>query len=274
MKFLKIVGLIILLVITMLIAIFLSACWHFLDKKIPILPYLLHALTYPILMYFAVKSLITRGLSQSLKDYRITKFKVIPLCVLLGILLPVAVIIIYLLFVPGKLVVTSMPSTVQYIEMLADIILIGGIAAPIVEETVFRGVLMKYIEDKTNIYVAIGITSIVFAGIHLLNGWSTSTDVILLFISGIAVGILFGTATYIFNTIWASIFLHAFWNLNGLFIVTSHNQHYGIAQYILRDNSPLITGGAFGIEGSIISSVCYLLVCLILIIYSRKKRFT
>ena len=67
---------------------------------------------------------------------------------------------------------------------------------------------MGYIEKKTNINIAIISTAIFFGAIHLLNGGLNVTSFFLLLISGSLVGIMFGLATYKFNTIWASITLH------------------------------------------------------------------
>ena len=66
---------------------------------------------------------------------------------------------------------------------------------------------MGYIEKKTNINIAI-ISGNLFGAIHLLNGGLNVTSFFLLLISGSLVGIMFGLATYKFNTIWASITLH------------------------------------------------------------------
>ncbi|CAD7358577.1 hypothetical protein HMPREF1208_01660 [Staphylococcus sp. HGB0015] len=58
--------------------------------------------------------------------------------------------------------------------MLIEAVFIGGIVAPIVEEMMFRGVLLQYIEVKTNRVWAIGITSALFGFIYLFIQWQVS----------------------------------------------------------------------------------------------------
>ncbi len=101
--------------------------------------------------------------------------------------------------------------------------------APIVEEMMFRGVLLKYFEVKTNRVWAIGVTSVLFGFIHLFNGKLVGLDFVLLVLGGTMVGVMFGITVYTFNSIWASVILHALWNITGglLPMVTSKSD-YGI----------------------------------------------
>ncbi|MBC8669229.1 CPBP family intramembrane metalloprotease [Staphylococcus pseudintermedius] len=56
--------------------------------------------------------------------------------------------------------------------------------ASIVEEIVFRGVLLKYIEDKANIATAIIVTFILFALVHLFNGRLVGIDLFIAYYKG------------------------------------------------------------------------------------------
>ncbi|WP_238989594.1 hypothetical protein [Staphylococcus ursi] len=62
---------------------------------------------------------------------------------LLGILLPIGVITFYLIVLPGDLIFTHFDTKEAAFEMGIEVIWITGIVAPIVEEVVFRGVLLK-----------------------------------------------------------------------------------------------------------------------------------
>ena len=66
---------------------------------------------------------------------------------------------------------------------------------------------MGYIEEDEHQYCHYFHGNL-FGAIHLLNGGLNVTSFFLLLISGSLVGIMFGLATYKFNTIWASITLH------------------------------------------------------------------
>ena len=86
-------------------------------------------------------------------------------------------------------------------------IFVTAIGGAVVEEMVCRGLLMGYIEKKTNINIAI-ISRQSFWCHSFIKRWTNVTSFFLLLISGSLVGIMFGLATYKFNTIWASITLH------------------------------------------------------------------
>ncbi|MEJ7417660.1 CPBP family intramembrane glutamic endopeptidase, partial [Staphylococcus epidermidis] len=75
---------------------------------------------------------------------------------------------------------------------LSYIIFMQAAAGAIVEEMVCRGLLMGYIEKKTNIRIAIIVTSLFFGVIHLLNGALNVTSFFLLLVSGTLVGMMFG----------------------------------------------------------------------------------
>ena len=147
-----------------------------------------------------------------------------------------------------------------------------AIAGAIVEEIVCRGLLMGYIEKKTNIRIGIVATAMFFGVIHLLNGALSVTSCLLLLVSGTLVGIMFGVATYRFNTIWASITLHFFWNIFQVIYITAKETDDNVFQYVLRFKNMVITGGQFGFETSIISTIVYIVVIIILLVSNKKKR--
>ena len=91
--------------------------------------------------------------------YRITKPKFSVIYVVLGIGLPVAVYAVYVIFVPGDFIVHHF-STLNDILHVFWAIFVTAIGGAVVEEMVCRGLLMGYIEKKTNINIAIISTAI------------------------------------------------------------------------------------------------------------------
>lgn len=174
------------------------------------------------------------------------------------------------MFISGDMIITQFASKQEYIEMIISVLFISGIVAPIVEEIIFRGVLLKYIEDKTNIFVAIISTSVLFSLVHLFNGKLVGLDFYLLIIAGTIAGIMYGIACYKYSSIWASISLHMFWNIGGIFVITNSKEDYGIIQYIINSSNVFITGGDYGTDASIISIVSYTLVIVVLL-FSRNS---
>ena len=231
--------------------------------------YILHGITYLVVALLLFKLVANKVYKRNLAYFRITRFKFIKVCVLLGLLLPIVVMSFYLIFIPGHWVVTDLKSNQEYSAMLIEIFFLGGIVAPIVEEMMFRGFLLKYIEKKTNIYVALGLTSVLFGAIHLVNGKLTGMSLIMLLAAGTAVGLMYGLAAYKFNTVWASIPLHMFWNMSAVITLTDHNMEYGVIQYIIKANNTFLTGGTYGMDASGISIIGYITVAVLLIYWRR-----
>ncbi|RIL82778.1 CPBP family intramembrane metalloprotease [Staphylococcus cohnii] len=265
---LKIVGISIILFIISVLAQNLGILWHIFSFYA--LEYVLHGLTYLIVTVYLVKLLVYKCLKKTISYYRITSFKIYPLCLMLGLLLPVAVMTFYFVLFSGNIFVPKFDSTKEYIEMLISVVFISGIVAPIVEEIVFRGVLLKYIEDKTNIYVAIISTSVLFSLVHLFNGKLVGIDFYVLIIAGTIAGIMYGIACYKYSSIWASVLLHMFWNIGGIFVVTNSKEDYGILQYIINSSNVFITGGEYGMDASIMSISGYFVVIVVLL-FSRNS---
>ncbi|AYU54131.1 CPBP family intramembrane glutamic endopeptidase [Staphylococcus debuckii] len=264
---LKIIGTILLLFLVVVLAQNIGIVWHALHLHS--FKYILHGITYLVVALLLFKLVANKVYKRNLAYFRITRFKFIKVCVLLGLLLPIAVTSFYLIFIPGHWVVTDLKSNQEYSAMLIEIFFLGGIVAPIVEEMMFRGFLLKYIEKKTNIYVALGLTSVLFGAIHLVNGKLTGMSLIMLLAAGTAVGLMYGLAAYKFNTVWASIPLHMFWNMSAVITVTDHNMEYGVFQYIIKANNTFLTGGTYGMDASGISIIGYITVAVLLIYWRR-----
>ncbi|MCI2773898.1 CPBP family intramembrane glutamic endopeptidase [Staphylococcus petrasii] len=262
-KSIKIISVTILTFILTVVAQNIAILWHLINLHS--FETVLHAITYVILTFVFVKLVINKLLKDNLANYRINKVQFNKSYIIIGLPIPLIMFLIFICFVPGHFEMTQTKNTTEYLEMLFEIIVLGGICAPIAEELTVRGLLMGYIEKKTNITVAIIITSILFASVHLFNGWMSGVSLILLLTSGTIAGILYGLTAYKFKSIWASAFLHICWNMADLLHVTTHNENYGVIQYITKTNNILITGGDYGNSASVISIVIFLIAIIFLL---------
>ena len=87
-------------------------------------------------------------------------------------------------------------------------ILYGSLIAPIVEELVFRGLLMTALVKFKTYYVDVLVSAAIFGAMHVLqHGWIT-TNFILYFVMGLIFCMMFRCTRSIY---WA-IALHASWN--------------------------------------------------------------
>lgn len=184
-----------------------------------------------------------------------------------SLLLPVSVSLFYLLAVDGELIKNTRVENEIYTIIYA--VFITGISAGIVEEFIFRGLIMKIIEKYWCKTAAILLPALCFGIFHLLNieAWNL-IEAMQLVIASTMVGVMFGLITYKSNSIWASAVVHGFWNIiiiGGILEIGS--PQYGmridsIWQYRLKSQSLLLTGGQYGIEASFPSIVGYIVVNL------------
>lgn len=133
-----------------------------------------------------------------------------------------------------------------------------NVGAAIVEEAIFRGLAFQAIErirggKRLGLVLALALTSAFFGGAHLLNPGATLW-------SGLAIaleaGVLLGAAFLWKRNLWLVIGLHAAWNLvEGLLgIAVSGHREPGL--FLTTAHGPaILTGGAFGLEASIVPVV-------------------
>jgi len=138
------------------------------------------------------------------------------------------------------------------------------------EEMIVRGYMLHNLMKSFDKYLALCISAVVFALLHLGNPNIGIIPVVEIFIGGIMLGI-----NYIYTkNLWFGIFLHFGWNfLQGPIL---GYQVSGIAlQPLLQQNlqgPETLTGGAFGFEGSILAIFLNLtLIGLLVFIYEKRK---
>ena len=140
----------------------------------------------------------------------------------------------------------------------------------ITEELMVRGYILNNLLSSTNKYLALTISSVIFAAMHGLNSGITVLAMINLFLAGILLG-----AVYIFTqNLWYAISLHFFWNLIegpvlGYYVSGNATESFLSAKPL---GSPLLSGGDFGFEGSIVCTILSAMLALAIIIYCEKKQ--
>ena len=135
------------------------------------------------------------------------------------------------------------------------------------EEIMMRGYVLNNLMQSMNRYAALSISSVIFMSIHLLNPNISFLSVINLFLAGIVLGIY-----YIHKqNLWLPIGMHLTWNFfqGPIFgFEVSGIETKSIIGQSIKGNE-IITGGAFGFEGSIIATI--LIVTMILYLDKKYK---
>ncbi|MEZ7637341.1 type II CAAX endopeptidase family protein [Streptococcus parasanguinis] len=142
------------------------------------------------------------------------------------------------------------------------------------EEVATRGWLLTRIAARTNLPLAIAISSSLFGILHMGNAGVTFLSVLNIILDGVLAALLFIYT----DSIWLVVAQHGTWNyvqgnLLG-FQVSGTGADASIFSFTMGDGPDWLTGGAFGAEGSIITTLV-LLVSLVIVyrLGERKEKF-
>ncbi len=227
---------------------------------------------YVALTLFGVNILSNKVLKVSLLELRIPKFSLKGIWVIAAVLMPMIVLILSV--ITGGHWKINLFGTETTLEIITSAIVFYGLAAGIVEEVVFRGVIMGCLERRFHIWIAVIIPSILFGVVHIIGNELDFLSVIQLLIAGSIVGILFSLVAYESNSIWNNAMIHAVWNMviiGGILHIGSEADGNSILNFVLKNKSFLISGGDFGIEASVISILAYLIFIILSVVLLKKK---
>ena len=142
------------------------------------------------------------------------------------------------------------------------------------EEVATRGWLLTRIATRTNLPLAIAISSSLFGFLHLGNSGVTFLSVLNIVLDGVLAGLLLVYT----DSIWLVVAQHGTWNyvqgnLLG-FQVSGTGTDASIFSFTMGSGPDWLTGGEFGAEGSIITTLV-LLVSLVIVyrLGERKEKF-
>ena len=235
---------------------------------------ILAGILYIAFAYLFIKLLCKKYIKGDMSDYNIPSFKMeIKWCVV-AVLLPLIITVFYILFVPGSFE-QNVLNINSKLDLLTEGIFFTGLGAGIVEEMVFRGIMMRVIEKRFNKKIAIIVPSVLFGLVHIIGMGFNILSCAVVFLAGTMVGIMFSLIASETKSIWNSAIVHALWNIiiiGGILGIGTEFDEYSLFSYVLDAKSILLTGGEFGIESSIIAVIGYGLVCLLVILPKKKKR--
>ena len=143
------------------------------------------------------------------------------------------------------------------------------------EELIFRGYILNNMMDATsNRWIALAGSSVLFALLHAGNPsiWSTWVPMTELFAAGFILGI-----SYTFTkNLWFPTFFHFGWNFfQGLLGFEISGLNVDSWKMISHENSgnvpDIVSGGSFGIEGSVITLSCTIICTYLIFKYYNDK---
>jgi uncharacterized protein len=143
-------------------------------------------------------------------------------------------------------------------DIFAGLVFMALIAAA--EEFIFRGLILRKLSHHINRWLALVISSLLFAAVHLANTNITALAMANIFLGGLVFGI-----TYIASRNLAFVIgFHTAWNfIQGpvLGFPVSGLPFESLLTQELTGNK-LINGGGFGLEGSIVCTGVFILFLL------------
>jgi len=238
----------------------------------PTLSPILYSALYIVIAYSFTGLCCTKILHISMNECFIGKPRIKMIWLITAILLP-AIVSGFLLCLPGQLIKNNI-NTSQTAHIIVSAIFSSGLSAGIVEEMVFRGMIMKSLDKRFGKMTAIILPSFIFALMHLIGAKMNFVSILQLIVAGTSVGIMFSLIVYESGSIWCSAIVHGIWNvvmIGGILTINGGYHDNTIYAYKLASQSIILTGGEFGIESSIISVLCFIVVIALTLFLMKRK---
>lgn len=158
--------------------------------------------------------------------------------------------------------------TNQWTAAIAPLLAAAG--AAYVEELIMRGILFRNLEEMLGSWISLAITALLFGLAHLNNPNATLTSALAI---ALEAGVLLGAAYMVTQRLWLAIGIHFAWNFvqGGVFgVAVSGVASEGILRGELH-GPELLTGGPFGVEGSVVAVVVCLAAAVVLLVVARRE---
>ena len=151
------------------------------------------------------------------------------------------------------------------------IVLFGWIVQGATEEIFTRGWILQSISKKKSVPVAIIINSALFAFLHLLNPGISAVS----FFNILLVGLLLSLMAIYYQNLWMVCGFHSSWNffqgnIFG-FEVSGVKPEGGSLFQFHTNGSDLFSGGSFGHEASLITTLIFIILTIYYYIKLKKN---
>lgn len=164
---------------------------------------------YLLILYMAVTGYTNKILHIKRQDYGLVyQRKSVYKWIFYAVCLSLIVLLMTMLFYRGTWYVAPQK---EWLFRLFRAIVDFGIGAGIAEEIIFRGALLKVVDGRLGKLPAIGVTSVIFAILHVTNIDSIMAF-LLTFLYTMILAVLLCIIKYKTGNLWAAIAVHSTWN--------------------------------------------------------------
>lgn len=140
----------------------------------------------------------------------------------------------------------------------------------VTEELMFRGLAMQAVERMLGSRLTLPVVALFFGLTHLFNPGATLWTAIAI---GIEAGVLLGAAFLWRRNLWFVIGLHFAWNTTVALLGITVSGHVAPGLLDVDVTGPaLLTGGSFGIEGSLVTVVIGVLLSVPMLLLAHRRR--
>ncbi|WP_218011197.1 CPBP family intramembrane glutamic endopeptidase [Herbidospora mongoliensis] len=145
-----------------------------------------------------------------------------------------------------------------------------SIGAAVTEELLFRGLALQALEGLLGSRAALAITALLFGALHLANPGATLWSSLAI---AVEAGVLLGAAFLWRRSIWFVIGLHFTWNVTVALLGIPVSGHPSEGVLTTHVSGPeWLTGGAFGLEASVVPVVVSVLIAAAMLVRARLVR--
>lgn len=134
-------------------------------------------------------------------------------------------------------------------------ILIGtGLMAGVTEEILLRGIVFRWLEELGGSWAALALSALLFGFLHAGNPNATLISSLSI---ALAAGVLLGGAYMLTRNLWLAIGLHAGWNVTQGLVWDVPISGFALDGWVESRlvGDPILSGGSFGLEASVITMV-------------------
>lgn len=174
-----------------------------------------------------------------------------------------------LVYAGGWSVVTRTAPSADWPRLLGNALVIH-FGAAVFEELLLRGVLFRIVERSLGSWVALAVSAVIFGLLHAGNPNATLAAALGL---SLQAGVLLAAAFMVSRSLWLPIGIHWGWNAAQAGAVGGTvSGHTARAVVTTGPAGPdFLSGGAFGIEGSVIATaMCAALAVVLCVIAVRR----
>lgn len=243
---------------------------NYIPASVGFLVPILSSVIYIGVTYLLIKILLVNRGMISFEVSKFKKHRIRIFWLIVGFVLPLFVVGCFQ-FIKGRWIFEP----VTDLRTILTAVLFRGFAGAIVEEMIFRGMIMELTKKNFNIPVAVIAPSIFFAVLHISGRGLGLGGNLQLVLAGTLAGIMFSLIALQSGSIMNSIVVHMLWNIVTNFVASGPAGKFRSLMFTYEYNSKSVLFGqnSAGMSASVFGMIAYIIVSgLAIYMFTRMRR--